>query len=246
MMAAKRSLFFLIIPLLSFAPSGNEIRTEYYYSLNFLKTAGPPEELNMVIISNMSTGRSILSRGVLFTFKDRGAREVRIAGNFSRWNTAPMKRSKNGVWYYFFQRENREGPLKYKFIVDGIWTVDYENPLREDDMAGSYLSVFNPSHLSVGPMITLRQPGDGSIEFRLYNPRAKFISVIGDFNNWNPEHDILKKSEKGTWHLMKRIPPGTYRYSYFIDGHWTPDIYNSNSASDDSGEICSLLIIPQP
>ena len=92
-------------------------------------------------------------------------------------------------------------------------------------------------------MFTYHILSPGLIEFRLYKPNAKFISLVGDFNNWNPEDDILRRDENGVWTIRKKLSRGIYRYNYIIDGDWTIDLFNENTASNDTGEICSLIKI---
>ena len=54
--------------------------------------------------------------------------------------------------------------------------------------------------------------------FALFAPGKHFISVVGDFNEWNPLADPMNVSSDGTWWLRKKLPAGTYRYQYLIDG----------------------------
>ena len=42
--------------------------------------------------------------------------------------------------------------------------------------------------------------------FRVWSPNANAISVIGDFNGWNPEcHKLSKIEESDIW-LKRRLP----------------------------------------
>jgi 1,4-alpha-glucan branching enzyme len=81
------------------------------------------------------------------------------------------------------------------------------------------------------------------VVFRIYKPEASIVSVVGDFNGWNPENDLLRKGSDGIWRLEKRLASGTYRYKYVIDGQWLPDTFNPDSASDSTGDICSVIKI---
>jgi 1,4-alpha-glucan branching enzyme len=53
---------------------------------------------------------------------------------------------------------------------------------------------------------------------------AKSASVVGDFNNWDPEASPLKKV-KGTWKTTLDLDNGReYEYRYLIDGSkWVND-----------------------
>jgi hypothetical protein len=62
----------------------------------------------------------------VFEYKDAKAKSVKLAGSFSRWNSKPMKKGKNGVWKaeeYIFP-----GTYPYHFIVDGKKKLDPGKP----------------------------------------------------------------------------------------------------------------------
>lgn len=233
-----------LLPLLLMAFSPMEDRpssAEYYYQLRFLKEASPPREMKVIRIQNMKHNRPILEEGVLMTYKNREAKKVFVAGDFSHWRHLAMNRGKHGVWYYFLTDLPENKRLRYKFLVDGSWTSDPKNFDREDDRAGSYVSLINPFRHTEGRHLTYRILKKNRVEFRLYKPEARFVSLVGDFNNWNPENDLLRRGDDGVWRLQKRLPRGTYRYKYIIDGDWHPDYYNSESASDSTGALCSII-----
>ncbi len=237
-MAVLASILFL-----AFNSDEGAGRSIYYNSLKFLSHADGPQKVNM-IYSGKRPGQSTLdSFGTLFTYKNRGAREVMMTGSFSRWKPVQMTRSDSGIWYYFLPADESGRGITYKYIVDGILIRDPLNPDRVDDRMGSYLSVADPAVKSEGKHVTWRKTGDNTVEFRLYRPGATFVSLVGDFNNWNPEDDILARGSGGIWRLRKKLFRGVYRYKFIVDGEWLPDMYNSRSASDDTGEICSVIEI---
>lgn len=59
---------------------------------------------------------------------------------------------------------------------------------------------------------------DGTVTFALHAPGKRFVSVVGDFNDWKPEADPMKRSPEGTWWATRVLPKGTYRYQYCVDG----------------------------
>ena len=228
---------------LSFSYDDAGLKTLYYSSLRSLGQSDAPQTVRLVQTGRRSGQSMMAPEGVLFTYKNRGARSVHIAGNFRAWKTAPMERSVNGVWYYFLPAGERGREITYKFLVDGTWIMDPQNQERIDDGMGSYLSVTGPAVKAEGRQVTWRNAGKNTVEFRLWRPGATIVSLVGDFNHWNPEDDLLLKGRDGIWRIRKKLVPGTYRYKYIIDGEWTPDTYNERSASDDTGEICSLIEI---
>ena len=255
-----------VLPILFTAftpPTGDRgdtgVPTEYYYALQSLKQAAPPRVVDMIKTDNARLGKRVIRRGTLVTYSNRKAASVRIAGDFNAWKPVPMTRSASGVWYHFLPFGNRAvgdsagnesehapssaPPIRYKFTVDGIWIADPLNPDRIDDGAGSFVSRIAPGTRPENRHDSYRIIGRGTVEFRCYHPNASYVAVVGDFNAWNPENDVLKKTSAGFWRLTKRLSPGTYRYQYIIDGVWRPDIYNAKSSGDGMGGISSLLVV---
>ncbi len=244
-MSSKLKSVLILLPLLLTGfmpaddPGGN---TESYYNFRTLKEADAPREMKVVRVDN-EKNKMVLENGILITYKNREARQVKISGDFTAWKTLKMERSDNGVWYCFITSLADRAVNRYKFLVDGIWIPDPKNFVREDDGMGSYSSIIQTGPLGEGTRLTYRIIDRTLVEFRVFKPRARIISLVGDFNSWNPENDMLEKGSDGVWRLKKRLYRGTYRYTFIIDGRWTADLYNEKSASDDNGKICSLLKI---
>jgi hypothetical protein len=213
----------------------------YYNALTRLKNAKPPEKIRVVMTDNIATGKPVLQDGLLLTYKDRKAGKILISGNFSLWKTAKMTRGIDGVWFYFISSNNFSGRVEYKFNVDGLWTEDPLNFFREDDKRGSYLSIAEIDPPSDGRLVTYKFTAKNKILFRTYKPEARIISLVGDFNGWNPENDIMKRGNDGVWKLEKRLSTGVYRYKFIVDGRWLPDTFNPESASDNAGDLCSVI-----
>lgn len=235
-----------VLPLLLMAlsPAENRQNDENYYNkLEYLKDSAPPQTVKMIKIDNVAKGKSIALEGVLITYKNRYAGSVFLAGDFSGWKLDAMDRSRYGVWYYLIDGARLEKDSRYKLFVDGIWTEDPMNPVKMDDGRGSYVSIAGSIPEDSGKYLSFRFLDNNNVEFRLFKPGARLVSLAGDFNNWNPDSDLLEKDRKGIWRLEKRLFSGTYRYMYVIDGEWTYDPHNDETASDDTGAICSLISI---
>ncbi len=231
----------LFTPFFAYTSQNNSYPTENYYRLKDLDRAREPRIVEMVTVKNMKENRPVVTTGILFTYNNRNARDVRIAGSFSKWNLKPMTRGQNGVWFYYLDGISDRGDVTYKYFVDDTWIMDPENTLTMDDRAGSYVSVVEFPGLSEGKHLTFRMLDGSRIEFRTYNREATLISLVGDFNHWNPENDLMEREPGGVWRLVKRLPPGRYRYMYIVDGRWVPDVYNEKSAADENGDIVSIL-----
>ena len=68
-------------------------------------------------------------------------KEVSIAGSFNGWNknAARLKKNENGE--YSAELELSPGKYQYKFVVDGVWLLDSQNPDKAPDGFGGYNSV---------------------------------------------------------------------------------------------------------
>jgi anti-sigma-K factor RskA len=54
-------------------------------------------------------------------------------------------------------------------------------------------------------------------------PQAQRVAVAGDFNKWQTDTNEMKKSG-GIWSIDLKLKPGTYSYSFIVDGKsWVPD-----------------------
>jgi len=74
--------------------------------------------------------------------------------------------------------------------------------------------------------------------------KATNISVIGNFNGWNPDRNVLEK--KGTkWECSIPFPPGRYSYRFVVDGEEICDPDNPERTTYRSKPY-SVLTIPEP
>ena len=64
------------------------------------------------------------------------------------------------------------------------------------------------------------------IQFSLEAVEAKKVSLVGEFNNWNPDADPMQRDENETWTKAKMLPPGNIEYKFWVDGEWMQDPEN--------------------
>jgi chromosome partitioning protein len=79
---------------------------------------------------------------VTFALESPAAKDIYVAGDFNDWKISDESRlalGENGCW------EKRvtlpHGRYRYKFVVDGEWTIDSKNQAREINTFGSFDSV---------------------------------------------------------------------------------------------------------
>ncbi len=102
----------------------------------------------------------------------------------------------------------------YEFVI----RTDHEGDIQRD--ARTFWHV--PSTDTVEPPTPLEfgatEHDDGTVTFALFAPGKKFISLVGDFNCWDPNTHRMQVTADGTWWITVDLEPGTYRYQYEIDG----------------------------
>lgn len=65
--------------------------------------------------------------------------------------------------------------------------------------------------------------GSKAVEFKLYGPKAKKVSLVGSFNNWDTKALAAKKDSKGNWMAKASLKSGRHEYKFFVDGSWLND-----------------------
>jgi hypothetical protein len=159
----------------------------------------------------------------------KNANQVRLSGSFNNWNPDLLSMNKTDSGWVAYVKLG-PGKYWYKFIVDGDWTIDNDNQLKENDGLGNINSVyFKPN-----------------VEFKLNgfaNARRVFLS--GSFNNWKPNDLAMIKTETG-WVLPLYLAQGTHTYKFVIDGKWTRDETNPEKLPDGHGDYNSVIRFGKP
>jgi hypothetical protein len=79
------------------------------------------------------------------------------------------------------------------------------------------------------------------IRFSLEADEAKKVSLVGEFNNWNPDADPMQRDENGTWTKTKMLSPGNLEYKFFVDGEWIQDPENLRTCPNCFGTQNSVV-----
>jgi 1,4-alpha-glucan branching enzyme len=87
------------------------------------------------------------------------------------------------------------------------------------------------------------------VTFRLPHaaaPDARHVSVVGDFNNWDPAVHSLKKLKNGDFTAKIKLQSGRdYQFRYWIDSQrwendWQADSYVQNPSGDSDNSVVSV------
>lgn len=138
------------------------------------------------------------------------AKKVYVTGSFNNWNRRQLSMTKtaNG---WILPIYLKEGTYSYKFIVDGEWLTDPDNPVVRPDGAGNFNSV-----LAFGDTTMFRLNG--------YTDAGE-VRLAGSFNGWNPAELAMTKTPGG-WELPHVLSRGNYEYKFIVDGEWIIDPAN--------------------
>jgi hypothetical protein len=82
------------------------------------------------------------------------------------------------------------------------------------------------------------------VKFSVIAPNAARVSIVGDFNAWNPATLPMRRSADGRgWEVEVRLPLGRYSYAFMIDGQLAPDPSAPRGSDDDFGAPNSVLMV---
>lgn len=85
---------------------------------------------------------------------------------------------------------------------------------------------------------------DVGVRFAVMAPGVQRVSVVGDFNQWNPTSTPLELADDGkTWSVMLPLGAGRHTYAFVIDGEIVADPSAPRSLDDDFGKPSSLVLV---
>jgi 1,4-alpha-glucan branching enzyme len=80
-----------------------------------------------------------------------------------------------------------------------------------------------------------------AINFVCNAPEAKAVTLVGDFNQWNPAAHPMKQMPDRSWLLMVELKHGHHRYAFLVDGVLTLDPHAQGITRNDKGERVCLV-----
>lgn len=83
------------------------------------------------------------------------------------------------------------------------------------------------------------------VTFSVEAKDSENASVVGDFNNWNPEEGVLNKLKNGTFKgVFDLDKDATYEFKYLIDGEYVneaeADSYKWNDFAGTENSVLSV------
>jgi 1,4-alpha-glucan branching enzyme len=193
----------------------------------------------LAAVTSLFAAVRVVTTAITFTYTDPNATTVELAGEFSNWKPEALTKDESGNWSTTVYLE--AGQYGYKFVVDGEWKFDPKNPSRKkvNDTENSAITV------GTAPEKTAAGDGETSAKstFTYADPNAKAVFVAGQFNNWDPAANPMKKNEAGLWTTSVALKPGKQLYKFIVDGDWRLDPKNPASEDDGSGNMNSIKTV---
>jgi hypothetical protein len=158
-----------------------------------------------------------------------------------------MRNSRDVYFLVYDPREDQglqgRSALDYRFVLDGLWTVDPLNPRQFRDSRGILVSSVDLPASAGSFVSSPLVKGDGEVEFVYRGAPGARISVVGNFNNWDPFMHPLKEDPQrnGFYRLRLRLPPGAVYYSFMVGAEKVNDPLNPKVAVYKDGESCSWV-----
>jgi hypothetical protein len=97
--------------------------------------------------------------------------------------------------------------------------------------------------------IVVPTPGGDSardgVKFVLVAPQAARVSLVGDFNRWDPAATPMQRTPTGgTWSVVVPLSAGRHEYAFVVDGkQWVPDPSAPLAPVDGFGTPNSVVLV---
>ena len=79
------------------------------------------------------------------------------------------------------------------------------------------------------------------INFTCVAPHAHSVTLVGDFNDWDPKANPMRRMPDGAWLLNMELRHGHHRYAFMVDGVITLDPRAQGVTRNDQGQRVSLV-----
>jgi hypothetical protein len=123
--------------------------------------------------------------------------------------------------------------------LSNAWRRPPRSSAESPVMAMGRLAPGTASSSHVAPTLGVSQ-----VRFALVAPKAAHVSIVGDFNEWNPSALPLRRLADGrTWQIDVPLAPGRYTYAFFVDGRIARDSAAAESANDGFGINNSVVLV---
>ena len=210
-----------------------------------------PYELDKLILEIDGPCAPIVTEDYIIFTADVNNRSVGIAFDFENYQTIHpfqilMKVDADGKktpvhMFYCYERKHKIQTIKYRLIMDGLWTTDPLNPNKEyDDSVNLYFSKID----NLGTIYEYTEKTkDDSVRFIYKGEEGLNLHLAGTFTNWDPWIYTLEETSPGFYELYLPLPSGKYYYNYYIGLTPVLDNTNPDKAYTLDGRSASVIVV---
>lgn len=131
--------------------------------------------------------------------------------------------------------------LRYRLVIDGLWTTDPLNGQTEYDyLNGMTVSVVPVEYYEI---FRTNSVNNGEVRFAYEGESGKTITLAGSFNNWDPFMYEMTETAPGKYELALPLPAGTWYYAYYDGAEQLRDAKNENRVYTKDGRIASVVTV---
>ena len=197
-----------------------------------------------ILNSETAAGPYVNGNIIMFSYSARpGTQVVSLAfehENYSHFHT--FERNTHGVFILSTEIPEYSENLRYRLIVDGLWTID-PNAANIRDSRGILVSsvAIPPGNAAPVPGVSYRE--DGSTRFVYVGEEGSRVSLVGDFNRWDPYLTPMEESYAypGVYEVTLRLPPEARYYRFVVNGWEIIDPSNPMSTRNGWGVNASAI-----
>jgi 1,4-alpha-glucan branching enzyme len=81
------------------------------------------------------------------------------------------------------------------------------------------------------------------VNFYYAAPSAQSVSLVGDFNGWDPASHPMRRRVDGWWFIEVQLKHGHHRYRFLVDGNPVLDPKSTGTAHDEHDGQVSLVAV---
>ncbi len=215
-----------------------------HHSISVFSIQFDPERHYRILNAEQPFAPYISNGVILFSYSaPRGTQVVFLALEHEQYSQFhEYKRNAQGLFVLSLALPERESELRYRIVVDGLWTIDPYAKTVLDPHGISVSSIKLPLS-SMAPPPGVKLLPDGSMQFVYNGAPSSSVSLVGDFNRWDPYLMPMMESpvHPGVYSITLFLSPEFHLYRFVVDGREIVDPENEMRQTNGWGEQVSRL-----
>lgn len=203
-----------------------------------IKTVQPPVLVGDYILFTASgTARHT---GIVFDFENY--RHIHSFRRLVRQDPDEEEKEKDtGILFYIMKIPRDIRLIKYRLVIDGLWTTDPANPDKEFSQAAN----LQISKFVIDRPVEIQSAvqNDTTVCFVYEGESGQRIRVGGTFTNWDSFIYELQEVRPGFYRLEIPLPKGEHYYTYYRGMTAFTDDTNPERVYTSDGRMASVIRI---